>query len=388
MTPAARIQSAIEILDQVLSGAPTEQALIRWARGSRFAGSKDRAAIRDHVFDAVRCKRSYAALGGSETGRGLMIGALIAQEIEPGDIFSGQKYAPQALSSAEIESFRDLDSIPEAQRIDLPDWLWEKFQSSLGAEAWDTANALRDRAKVFLRVNVRKASIDQAIESLKKSGIEAVPNGLSVTALEVLTNPRQVHLSQAYSDGLVELQDAASQAVCDFLNLPDQGCILDYCAGGGGKSLAIAARSSAKIIAHDADPKRMSDLPIRAERADVSIAVKANIAPDEKYNLVFCDVPCSGSGSWRRSPDGKWSLTPEKLDNLLTVQSGILDDCAKLVTEGGELAYATCSVFSDENSAQIGGFLKRNAEWSLISERQFLPSDGGDGFYVARLVRA
>jgi 16S rRNA (cytosine967-C5)-methyltransferase len=386
MTPAARVQSAIEILDEVLAGAPTEQALIRWARQNRFAGSKDRAAVRDHVFQAVRCKRSFAVLGGAETGRGLMIGQMREIGGDLSEIFSGTKYGPDALTEDERAEFGKLDQSQDAIKVDLPDWLWEQFEESLNDKAFEAAQSLRHRSKVFLRANIRKASQQQALAALANEGIEAIPHWLSKTALEVTANPNRINQSSTFKEGLVELQDAASQAVCDFLSLPKSGQILDFCSGGGGKALAMAAATNARIVAHDADPRRMSDLPNRSKRAGVSIEIQEKIAKGSQFDLVLCDVPCSGSGSWRRAPDGKWLLTQEKLDGLLKVQAKILADCAELVVPGGELAYATCSVLKDENRVQINTFLKSNSNWRMVEDRQFLPQDGGDGFYVARLT--
>lgn len=388
MTPAARVQSAIEILDIILSGVPTEQALTHWARGNRFAGSKDRAAIRDYVFDAIRCRRSYAALGGSESGRGLILGGLRAKDLDAEALFDGSKYGPVALTPDEIAFSCELSNLATAQQLDLPDWVWDVFQKDLGADAFDAANALRDRADVFLRVNSIKCDVSEAQTRHKEEGIETEPHPLSTSALVVKTNARRVAQSAAYKEGLVELQDVASQAVCDFLNLPTHGRILDYCAGGGGKSLAMAAKTQAKIYAHDADFKRMSDLPSRAKRAGVTIQTVDNASINAPYDMVLCDVPCSGSGSWRRSPDGKWALSNDKLAALLQTQADILETASKLVAQGGELAYATCSLFTSENADQVAKFVNNNSAWRLIEDHQFLPQDGGDGFYVARLTRA
>lgn len=388
MTPAARVLSAIEILDVILQGTPTEQALIRWARGNRFAGSKDRAAIRDHVYGAIRCRRSYAALGGGLSGRGLMIGAMRAEGHDPSDVFTGDKYAPSRLTVDEQALNTAFDDLGMEIRADLPDWIWALLQESQGEQSMEIARFLRERAKVFVRVNTRKARVAQAQAALLKDGIESEHHALSATALELTSNQRKLAQSAAYKTGLVEIQDAASQAVCDFLNIPQSGRILDYCAGGGGKSLAIAAKTDAQVVAHDAFPKRMADIPNRMKKAGVSIDVIQNTANSGEFDLVFCDVPCSGSGSWRRDPDGKWSLTPEKLGNVVKTQAEILETCADLVAQGGELAYATCSVLSEENQNQIAAFTKRHPDWHLIDDRQFLPMEGGDGFYVARLTRA
>lgn len=386
MTPAARAQSAIEILDRVLAGEPTEKALTQWARSNRFAGSKDRAAIRDLVFDAIRCKRSHAHYGGTLTGRGLIIGGLRERGQDPANLFDGSTYGPKALTPD--EQGLEISEIEGATAVDLPGWVWHQFQQDLGRNAAPTANALRNRAHVFLRVNTRKSTVRDVQQALEKEGILTEPSPISNTALQVTQNPRRVATSRAYQNGLVELQDAASQAVCDLQDLTSAHTVLDFCAGGGGKTLALAARSDAKFTAHDANFSRMKDIPSRAERAGVRVELAKSISQSQKFDLVFCDVPCSGSGSWRRSPDGKWALTQEKLSNLQKTQQEILSTCAKLVADNGALAYATCSVFKSENHDQIEHFMQANPEWKLSQEQQFLPQDGGDGFYIATLTRA
>ncbi len=388
MTPAARIAAAIEILDQAIGGQSAEQVLTRWARSNRYAGSGDRAAIRDHVFDALRCRRSFGWLGGADSGRGLMIGALRAVGVAPDTIFTGEGYAPAPPTDAETPR-GTAEDMPEAVRLDCPDWLLPLFRESLGADAGPVLEALRHRAPVFLRVNLRKATPAEAIRELAEAGIEARPHPLSETALEVVRNPRKVQTSAAYREGRVELQDAASQAVVHLITLRSGLTLLDYCAGGGGKSLAAAARADVAVTAHDVDRQRMRDLPARAERAGAAISLaedRDDLAPTG-YDLVLCDAPCSGSGAWRRSPEAKWTLTQERLADLTAIQAEILDEATEFVAEGGRLAYATCSLLRGENEEQIAAFLARRPDWSLIGDRRFTPLDGGDGFYIAQLTR-
>ncbi len=385
MTPGARIAAAIEILDAVLDGVPAEKVLTGWARGHRFAGAKDRAAIRDHVFDALRCLRSCAWLGGAETGRGIMLGQVRAAGLDPAALFTGEGYAPPPLAAEETGA--KLDTAPRAVRLDMPDWLMPLLDAGLGADAEPVAEVLRTRAPVFLRVNVARTDRAAAQAALAEDAITAVPHPLSPTALEVTGNPRRVQQSRAYAEGLVELQDAASQAVCDALEAGPGLRVLDYCAGGGGKALSLAARG-ADVTAHDADPARMRDLPARAARAGASIAVAGADGASQRapYDLVLCDVPCSGSGSWRRAPDAKWRLTPERLAELVQLQAGILDSAAPLVAPGGVLAYVTCSLLAEENTDQTAALLARlPAGWTLLDEHALTPLDGGDGFYLARL---
>lgn len=387
MTPAARLQAAIEILDQVLAGEPAEKALTSWGRRSRFAGSKDRAAVRDHVFTAVRCLRSHAALGGARSGRGLILGALREAGQDPDEVFTGQGHAPAPLSEAE----RQLPPPPEgAEALDIPDWLWPEFSASLGRNAETAAKALRSRAPVHLRVNTSRGTMEQAQDVLAAEGISTQPHPAASTALEITEGARKLRNAKAYADGLVELQDAASQAVVEQLPLQDGMSVLDYCAGGGGKSLAMAARARIRLHAHDADPKRMKDLPERAARAGTRVTLLSATDVDRTapFDLVLCDVPCSGSGSWRRAPEGKWRLTPEALQALLQTQSEILHKAAGLTAPGGTLAYATCSMLQAENTLQVERFIREQPEWSLTAEQSWQVQQGTDGFYVAVLTRA
>ncbi|HCQ63680.1 MAG TPA: SAM-dependent methyltransferase [Rhodobacteraceae bacterium] len=388
MTPAARIAAAIEVLDAWLAGAPAERTLTTWGRTHRFAGSKDRAAIRDHVWEAIRCRRSFAALGGAETGRGLMIGALRAARQDPSDVFSGAGHAPPPLAEGEGDT-PTRGVLPENVRLDIPDWLAADLRASLGADFAPVMAALRHRAPVFLRVNTVRTSLKAAQAALVAEGIETRPHALAPAALEVIVGARRIRGAAAYRDGLVELQDAASQAVVAALGVRPGMRVLDYCAGGGGKTLALAA-DGAEVAAHDVDPGRMRDLPERAKRAGVRPRILSGevVAGAGPFDLVFADAPCSGSGAWRRAPEGKWRLTRARLDDLVALQAGILDDTAGLVAPDGRLAYATCSLLEVENGAQVRGFLDRTAGWRLDTERRFTPLDGGDGFYVAVLSQS
>ncbi len=387
MTPSARVAAAIEILDLILDDAPAEKVLTHWGRRHRYAGSGDRAAIRDHVFSALRCKRSYGHLGGADSGRGLMLGWAAANGLDTSTLYGTGKYAPPALSESEMQP-RTLVDASRGVRLDCPDWLLAKFVPEDPDKSDAILASQQARAPVYLRVNLRKSDIAAAQEKLLETGIVTVPHGLSKTALEVVENPRRVSQNSAYIDGLVELQDAASQAVVDLLPLSQGQRMLDYCAGGGGKSLAMAARLDADITAHDLDPARMQDIAARALRAGVSINIAQ--APDiagQVFDLVLCDVPCSGSGSWRRSPDAKWALDPGRLLELVETQSEIMNSAALFVAKNGVLAYVTCSLFAEENTEQIARFIAENQNWTQFYSRQFSPLEGGDGFFLALLKR-
>lgn len=390
VTPAARVAAAIDLLGRILAGAPAERVLTTWARANRYAGSGDRAAIRDHVFDALRCRRSYGWLGGSDSGRGLMIGALLASGTDPNTLFTGEKFAPEPLDADERRHAQraTLADAPRAVRLDCPDWLLPAFDAALGRHSDAVLASLRRRAPVFLRVNLRKADRDAAGAALRAEGIETRPHPLSKTALEVTANARRLARAAAYRDGRVELQDAASQAVVEALPLQGRASVLDYCAGGGGKALAIAARTGARVHAHDGDPRRLKDLPARARRAGADIAVHASEGLRGKaFDLVLCDVPCSGSGAWRRSPDAKWRLNPERLARLTATQDAILDRARGHVRATGVLALVTCSLLRCENEQRVAAFLSRHDGWRLAFQRRLSPRDGGDGFFVALLER-
>ncbi|TBN39967.1 RsmB/NOP family class I SAM-dependent RNA methyltransferase [Paracoccus subflavus] len=379
MTPGARISAAIEVLDAILAGRPAEQALLRWSRASRYAGSGDRAAVRDLVFTALRRRNSHAALGGALTGRGLMIGGLREAGHDLAALFTGQGHAPAPLVPGE-------GSGSAADLCDLPDWLRPLWDRSLGDRAGAVAAVMRDRAPVWLRVNTLKATSQTVIAGLAADAIAAAPHGCLETALEVLENERRLSRSPVYCNGLVELQDLSPQLACAALPIRPGMRILDYCAGGGGKTLAIAPRASGlTMVAHDADPARMADLPVRARRAGAQVQVTA--APSGAFDLVVADVPCSGSGTWRRTPDSKWRLTPTSLGDLTALQSAILRRAARHVGRGGHLAYMTCSVLDVENDDQIAEFLDDVPDFSPVSRYLWTPLDAGDGFFLALMER-
>jgi len=386
MTPGARLSAAITILDRVLAGTPAEQALTNWARASRYAGSGDRFAIRDLVFGAIRCRRSHAALGGAMSGRGLILGGLRDAGIDAAALFTGEGHAPLPLTDAEAEAPPEL---PELVALDCPDWLAPRLRAALGPDFAAVMAALRRRAPVFLRVNTARLTRPEAAAALATEEIAAKPHPLADTALEVTENARRIHLCRSYLDGLVEVQDVASQAVVQALPVAPGMRVLDYCAGGGGKTLALAARCDLRLFAHDADPARMRDLPARAARAGVQVRLVDSAAARRQapYDLVLIDVPCSGSGSWRRAPEAKWALTEARLDQLCRTQAALLDAAAPLVAPGGRLAYVTCSLLEAENQVQIATFLARTAGWQSLSGLRLTPLDGGDGFFLATLGR-
>ncbi|MFT6532921.1 MAG: 16S rRNA (cytosine967-C5)-methyltransferase [Limimaricola cinnabarinus] len=384
MTPAARVAAAIGVLDDCVSGMPIEKALLRWSRSSRYAGSKDRAAVRDLVFGGWRRRRSAAHEGGAETGRGIMIGMLRQTETELDHIFTGQDHAPAPLSPDEAASPATRPG--PAVRQDLPDWLWDRFEADMGEEAEAAAQALRDRAPVYLRVNPRRGDAQRALRSLASDGIEAVAHDEVEGALRVVSGERAITRGRAFAEGLIELQDASSQAAMLRLPLRDGQTVLDMCAGGGGKALALAGRADVAVTAHDISAARMRDIPDRAARAGVRINMAEKLG-SMTCDHVLVDAPCSGSGTWRRDPGGKWQLTPSGLADFAALQARLLDAATRHVAPGGSLSYATCSVLCEENDANVAAFLSRHSGWILRDRMQRLPGQDGDGFFLARFER-
>ena len=240
MTPPARISAAIDILERILTGEAAQKVLASWARQNRYAGSGDRAHIRDLVFDILRRRRSCAVAGGAMSGRGLVLGLLRLSDQSPDTLFTGERFAPPTLSPEERAQHWALETWPDAVRLDYPDWLEPMLQASLGERFETILKGLQDRAPVYVRVNRKKADRTAAISVLAQDGITAEAHPKVQSTLEVTENARKIASSRAFREGMIELQDAASQAVVNDLELPQKGRILDYCAGGGGKVISLA----------------------------------------------------------------------------------------------------------------------------------------------------
>ncbi len=319
-----------------------------------------------------------------------MLGRLRALGEDPEVIFTGEGYGPAPLTEAE-RVVPDQDGVPEAVRLDLPDWLMPALRTSLGDDLPDVARALQTRAALGLRVNLARCDHAQADRVLQEDGIESAPHPLAEAARFVTANGRRLRASRAYCEGLVEVQDPASQAVVEaLLPVPAGARILDYCAGGGGKALALAAATGAEVFAHDVNPARMQDIPARAARAGAKIrrvTTKETVALGP-WDLILVDAPCSGSGAWRRQPEAKWALDAARLSALQEIQSQVLSEAAAILAPGGRLAYATCSVLKAENEDRIDAFLAQaGAGWVQEVARRLSVLDGGDGFFWSHLKR-
>lgn len=388
MTPGARLSAAMAMLDAILAGEPAERALTRWARASRFAGSKDRAAVRDLVFDGLRRRRSLAWRGGAETGRAILLAHQAGEGSDLAALCTGEGFDPSPPTAEELASLAcDPAAAPDPVRLDYPDFLDAPLRAALGADFEAILTEMQQRAPVDLRVNTLKTTVNAAMVVLARDGVQAVPLPLA-GALRVRDNPRLVSASRAYSQGMVELQDLSSQRAAAMAGAAPGMTVLDYCAGGGGKTLALAAamQGRGRLMAWDASRRRMADLPDRARRAGAVVEILADAeraALGPVCDVVLVDAPCSGSGAWRRKPEGKWRLTAEELAGYPPLQDRILASAARHVRPGGRLAYATCSLFVAENEDRQAAFVRSHPGWVAEAALRLSPLDGGDGFFVA-----
>ena len=398
MTPGAQVSAVIDILDNYLVGVPENKALLNWFRGNRFAGSNDRRAIRDIFFNCLRFKRSslwpFETSGYRENGRYLVMGMLTLSGERLSEIFNEEKYSPKVLTENEkvvIKSFEKIGAqAPLSVKHNFPEFLEQSLKDSFNTNFFESLKCLNTRASLFLRVNCIKGTRKSVISSLKKEGIVTEFASNSNFGLKVLKNAKYLDRSQSYLTGEVEIQDISSQAAVDFIKPMKGKKILDFCAGGGGKTLAMASLTLAdgEFFVHDISVSRTPNLIKRCKRAGFSVRVLTTDVLEnlnDKFDLVVADVPCSGTGAWRRNPGSKWWLTRNKLDNLLVTQKDILETASKYVKTGGILAYMTCSVLKKENKDQIDLFLSVNKDFCLEQDILISPLQGGDGFYASRL---
>ncbi|BDW82810.1 MFS transporter [Erythrobacter sp. Dej080120_24] len=392
MTPAARVQAAIELLDQIIEaarakGAPADRLIADYFRARRYAGSKDRRAVRELVYSAIRlCGPT------PNSGRAAML-ALAAKDKAIAPLFDGSPHGPAAIGE---------DEKPAKTEI-APSWLASRITVSglKGADAW----ALLERAPLDIRVNALKA--DRGSITLPEPGEPlAAPQGLR------FPSGTQVEQWDAFREGLIEIQDHGSQWVCAALNPQPGEVIVDLCAGAGGKTLALAAATgnAASLIACDTDKRRLGNLAPRAARAGAQVDHTVLLDPGReaealapwlgKADRVLVDAPCSGTGTWRRNPEGRWRLDRGELERLTKLQDHVLDIGASLVRPGGVLAFITCSVLDEEGADRIAAFLDRHQGWQ--AEAVDIPlgrlrgagmrltphHDGTDGFFVAILRSA
>ncbi|MEO0462027.1 MAG: RsmB/NOP family class I SAM-dependent RNA methyltransferase [Pseudomonadota bacterium] len=392
MTPPARVQAAIELLDQVIDaarskGAPADRLIAAYFKTRRYAGSKDRRAVRDLVYRAVRHCGPVPA-----SGRAAML-ALAETDAALAPLFDGAGHGPQPITPGE----------PVAKAGIAPEWLVKALAQS-GVEG-EAAQALLGRAPLDIRVNALKA--DRETIDLPEPGEPlAAPHALR------FETGTQVEQWPAHRDGLIEVQDHGSQLTCEAIPAQPGDTLIDLCAGAGGKTLGLAARfgNTLSLIAADTDKRRLGNLKPRAARSGAAIDQTILLDPQRELEAlgafraaadhVLVDAPCSGSGTWRRNPESRWRLDPAELERLTDLQDHVLSIAAELVKPQGAITYVTCSLLDAEGAERIEAFLERHPEWSI--EVPNLPlgaprgkgmrlepfQHGTDGFFVAILRRA
>lgn len=389
MTPAARVQAAIELLDAVIAaatsnGPPADRLISDGFRQRRYAGSKDRRAIRDLVYRAIRTCGPVP-----ESGRAAML--RVAQgDPELGALFDGSPYGPAPVSAGEAA----------AQGGVAPEWI----ERALAASQVDRPEALLGRAPLDVRVNRLKASREM---------LELPMAGERLPAPDALRFPEGTPVEQwdAYLAGTIEVQDCGSQLACLAVGAQPGETVIDLCAGAGGKTLALAAamENGGTLVAADTDRGRLSRLAPRAERAGAHISETVLLDPGRELpalaqhetgaDAVLVDAPCSGTGTWRRNPEARWRLAPARLTRYVETQARLLDIAAALVKPGGRLVYVTCSLLDEEGAQQAASFIARHPGWQADSLSLPLGTERGpgvrltpardetDGFFIARLSR-
>jgi len=388
MTPPARLQATIELVEEIAqaardAGAAADTLIARYFKTRRYAGSGDRRAVRELVFAAIRRAGEPPA-----SGRAALLG-LAAEMPELLPLFDGSPHGPAPVSEGEAG----------AERGVAPAWLLKRFDPAIPA---GELGALLERAPLDLRVNRLRGTRARALGLLP----EAVPSPLSPLGVR-LPDGFRVEESEAWLSGLVEIQDEGSQLICLACEARAGSLVIDLCAGGGGKTLALAAEmgGTGRILASDADRSRLSRMAPRLARAGVSIVEARLLDPGreaealadlaDKADLVLVDAPCSGTGTWRRNPETRWRVTPQRLAQLTALQARLLDLGATLLRPGGRLVYAVCSLLAEEGRDQAEALGSRS---SLVPEampiaagreagagRLLSPGqDGTDGFFVAR----
>lgn len=384
MRLGGRVAAAIEILHDIETRTrPVSVALADWGKAHRFAGSGDRAAIGNLVYDALRQRASTAFAMDGDDPEGLIFGTCLRQYDMSADQlaqgFDGDKFAPEIpaerLAAAKTRDFTFADPWVVA---DVPPWAGDLLEMNFDEEWIDEAKAFTMRPPMDLRVNTLKADRDKVEKALAKAG--AKPTAIARQGLRIAPSKKldarlpNVQVEPAFQKGWFEVQDEGSQIVADLVYARPGEQVFDYCAGAGGKTLALAAamENQGQVHAWDADKQRLAPIFDRLKRAGTR-NVQVHGADDDisglegRFDRVVVDAPCTGSGTWRRHPDAKWKLTPQALEKRCAEQAEILDKAAAFVRPGGYLCYVTCSIFPAENEEQVYAFGERHQGWQLLS---------------------
>lgn len=425
MRIGGRLAAAIEILEDIdKRQRPAADALKDWGVSHRFAGAGDRAAIGNIVYDGLRRKRSAGWLLGDDTPRAIGFGVLLLEWRETvqslNEALEGDKFAPPPLNLDELQAIaaRDPEVAPDPVRADCADWCAPLLQRAFGDEWVSEASGLAERPPLDLRVNTLKADRDKVLGELAETGAvptSLVPNGLRIAPVNGAGRHPNVQSDPAFHQGWFEVQDEGSQAAAELVGARPDMQVLDYCAGAGGKTLALSAamENHGQIFAHDSEKGRLAPIFERIQRSgsrNIQVASKLAELADllGRMDCVLVDAPCTGSGTWRRRPDAKWRLTQRQLDVRKAEQAAILEAASAYVKPGGHLVYVTCSVFDEENRDQIDTFLARETEFAPVDHHalweESFPAEkaridgergisltparsGTDGFFIAKLRR-
>ena len=421
MRDGGRIAAAMEVLGEVAQRhRPAHLALKAWGDSARYAGAKDRAFVSGLVLDVLRRRRSLAWMMDDETDRARSLGALRfawGWPLERIESALDEPHGPGPLTDGErakLAAPTSLDDAPAPVSGDYPDWIDPLLARALGDARAMEGQALAARAPVDLRVNRLKSDIAHVLKALAPFHPEPLdfPEGaLRIAAPAAQDRAAPAESAPEFAKGWFEVQDAGSQIAASVAGDIRGRQVLDFCAGGGGKTLALAAamNNTGQLYAYDADARRLKDTVARAQRAGVrNLQVRSPIREDAlagleaRMDLVFIDAPCSGSGTWRRHPDAKWRLTAHQVERRVAEQDAILEAASRYVKPGGRLIYVTCSLFAEENEDRVAAFVARRTAFSvtpleLEAAQRWLTVDGflrlsprtagTDGFFVAILVR-
>lgn len=429
MRPGARISAAIEVLSEVIERhRPVSMALADWGKAHRFAGSGDRSAIGNLVYDALRRRTSLAFALGADTPRAIALGAapeaLAAAPDAVIAMCTGEDHAPAPLDEREVAGLTSPPSGAEPHiAADVPEWLWPEFEGQFGSKAIAEGQALAMRAPADLRVNSLKSTRERVMKSLASFAPQETPFAPLGVRIAPPTGPSRtpnLQAEAAYQAGWFEVQDEGSQLAAALSGAGPRLQVLDLCAGAGGKTLAMSAamQNTGQLYAYDDDRERLKAIFERIKRA-ATRNIQVLRARDQKalselgnrFDVVLVDAPCTGTGVWRRRPEAKWRLKEANLETRMAEQVSVLDTGARHVKPGGRLVYVTCSLLSRENTGQIRSFVERHKDFRVVpygdvwraslgtepppsadgsGETLLLTpgSHGTDGFFIAILERA
>jgi len=411
--PPAILGNAEEVLREILRFmSPADVTLSRYFKDHPRLGGRERGAIAECVYAVLRNKAFFTDFAGA--GATMRRLTLLGMAEAIGAESLGGLTEDETAFLARIKDI-DRSLLPPKKLANLPDWLYDKFVAQYGEEeTLALAAVLNTPAPLDLRVNSLKADRDKVIAELATAPIAAEPTPYSALGLRIWKKPALQNLP-LFKEGAIEVQDEGSQVLAQLLGARRGEMVVDFCAGAGGKTLAIGAimRSTGRLYAFDVSEKRLTKLKPRLARSGLSNVHPVVIAHERdakvkrlagKIDRVLVDAPCSGMGTLRRNPDVKWRQQPEGIAELTQKQAAILDGAARLVKFGGRLVYATCSLLDEENDGIVQGFLASHPDFELVPMHKVLAEQriplemgdylkmlphkhGTDGFFAAVLER-